>query len=123
MLELGFEDTSYGNGQAFIHKQDGYVFKLAYLVGHKMPLMAIPTWSKKTKLGQVLVQPQADTSATALREFAQATTWATKKYMLNRHWRNRTADYLTRKGINHLGRDCHEDNCGMYKGNPVVFDW
>jgi len=121
MEELGFTNKS-ANGITFIHKQDKYVFKLPYLVGRKTPHLSIPTWSKKTNtFGVVFVQPLADTSKKARNIFVKTTRWTAQRRF--KEASDRTDDVLTKTGRKYLGVDCHDGNFGIYKGEPVVFDW
>jgi len=115
MRELGFRRSRNGTNGAWINKQRGYVVKSPYLCsfedGTEVPKKAIPTIVIGDKsLGQIWIQPLADTSTEAVRKARKIIVKGERKWdpeMFMRHW----------------GKDAHTQNIGLYKSKPVVFDW
>lgn len=109
--ELGFKKVS-STGDAYLHKEKGYVVKFPLICQVDVPKWAIKTYEIPLPARAIfpraaeylLVQPLADVSRKAKREFekrAEKVNWCE----------------------NICGDDCHIGNYGMYKGKPVVYDW
>lgn len=95
LKELGFVLTSQSSGEVYINKRAGYVFKRNYVSSY-LPKELKKYYIPEIKIGRWKIQPLASHKD-----------------------KNKVLVYLRDKGWR---QDDKQRNCGIYLGEPVIFD-